>query len=168
MNKRQIIKQVTSGDFSPEKCITKKCSAVSGYVKEINRRINVEKQNKELVKENALYQEAIDSLLLMVRDLVTPNFPAMEFLQQKLVNVPEVTQTHKFVRDEVINFYIITQFEDFNAEMKIADSIRQLISVFKNLRFDYMVIPKCDMNLDDIIPKDAKLIYSKREEIILG
>lgn len=161
MSKKQVTKQITLEDFSPEKCMTKKCSVVSGYLKEINLRINVEKQNKELVKENALFQEAINSLLLMVRDLVTPNYPAMEFLQQKLVDIPEVVQTYSFVRDEIINLWIITQYEDFEAEMKIADSMRQLLSVFRNIRFDYMVIPKYDASLEDAVPQDSKLIYSK-------
>jgi hypothetical protein len=97
MNNNQLTEQTNSGGFSPEKCMTKKCPACSGYVKEINKRINVEKQNKELVKENALYQKAIDSLALMVRDLVTPNYPAMEFLNQKLGDIPQVIHTYSLL-----------------------------------------------------------------------
>jgi hypothetical protein len=50
--------------------------------------------------------------------------------------------------------------------MKIADSIRQLMAIFRNIRFDYMVIPNYNSALEDVIPQDSKLIYTKKGNVI--
>ena len=56
---------------------------------------------------------------------------------------------------------MVADGEDFETEMEIADAFRELMSIFRNLRFDYMVIPKSDIPLDEIIPKDSVVVYSK-------
>jgi hypothetical protein len=56
---------------------------------------------------------------------------------------------------------VVADGEDFETEMEIADAFRELMSIFRNLRFDYMVIPKSDIPLDEIIPKDSVVVYSK-------
>ena len=149
-------------DHVPKICLSKKCGLLSGYFRETNRRINLEDQIRELKERKAEYENAIDSLLSMVKELLSPDYPAINFFREKLANIPQVTQAHCFVTDQVINLWTIIEEEDFEAEMQIADSLVELMRIFKNLRFDFMIIPKYDMAIEQIVPEDSRIIYSKK------
>ena len=148
-------------DYVPKICLSRKCGLLSGYFKEANLRINLEDQIRELKEQKAEYENAMDSLLSMVRELLSPHYPAINFFREKLANIPQVTQAHYFVTDQVINLWIITGEEDFEAELQIADSLVELMRIFKNLRFDFMIIPNYDMAIEQIVPEDSQIIYPR-------
>jgi len=156
---KEVIGQ--NDEFFPQTCISKKCLTMRQYIKEVNRRINVDKQNKMLLKENILYQTALDSLSAMIRDLVNPNYPAIEFVRERLSDITKVYKAYYFVSEDIINIWVVTEDEDFDSEIEIADMFRELMVIFKNLKFDYMVIPKYNIALEEIMPKEATVIYSK-------
>ena len=156
-----IDEEVETEEHIPKICLSRKCDALSRYFREANLRINLEEQNRRLKEERALYKNAMDSLLAMVKELLSPNYPAINFLRERLKNIPEVTQAYFFITDQVINLWIVTKEEDFEAEMKIADILGELISVFSNLRFDFMIIPRYDIALNEVAPEDSQVIFSR-------
>jgi hypothetical protein len=151
---------VNEEDFAPKTCLSKKCSALSEYIKETSLRIDLEKQIKTLKKQNASYKEAVGSLLVAIQDLLTPQYPAINFLRERLRSIPKVAQAYYFLTEDVINLWIITKEEDFEAEKKIADALVDLMSIFKNLRFDFMIIPNSDACLHETMPENSKIIVS--------
>lgn len=156
-----LTEEETRAKQIPRACLSRKCNAISGYFREESLRIDLERQNKKLKKKNALYREAIDSLIGSIKDLLHPHYPAINLLREKLTNIPRVIKACYFVTDAVINLWIITEEEDFEAEMQIASALRELFSIFENLRFDFMIIPKYDMRLEEVIPEDSQMIFSK-------
>ena len=142
-------------------CLSKKCSLLTGYFRETNRRINLEEKNRELREQNSIYKHAMDSLLGVIKELLNPNYPALNFFREKLMNTSQVTQAYYFVTDQVINLWIITEEEDFDAEMQIADSLVELMRIFRNLKFDFMIIPKYDIPIEQIVPENSQIMYSR-------
>lgn len=147
--------------YVPKICLSRKCGLLSGYFREANLRINLEDQIRELKEQKVEYKNAMDTLLSLVKELLSPNYPAINFFRERLANIPQVTQAHCFVTDQVINLWTIIEKEDFEAEMQIADSLVELMRIFKNLRFDFMIIPKYDMAIEQIVPEDSQIVYSK-------
>jgi len=155
-------KTVTRKKHVPKNCLSRKCGLLSGYFRDANLLTNLEDQIRGLKEQKVEYENAIDSLLSMVKELLSPNYPAINFFREKLANIPQVTQSHYFVTGQVINLWTIIEEEDFEAEMQIADSLVELMRVFRNLRFDFMIIPKYDMTIEQIVPEDSQIIYSKK------
>ncbi|MEM2970898.1 MAG: hypothetical protein QW270_00535 [Candidatus Bathyarchaeia archaeon] len=145
----------------PRECLSRKCVALSEYFRESALRIDLERQNKKLKKQNALYRKAVDSLLASIKELLHPYYPAINLLRERLKEIPKVTQAYYFVTEEVINLWIITEEENFETEMKIIENLRELFSVFRNLLFDFMIIPRDDIPLEEIIPANSQLIFSR-------
>jgi hypothetical protein len=156
-----MLEEEKVGEQIHKRCLTRKCSALSGYIRESNLRINLERQNRKLAEQNSIYKKAIDSLIAMVGELLSPHYPVTNFLREHLQDIPRVTKAYSFITDNVINLWIITEEEDFEAEMEIADTLRELFSVFRNLSFDFMIIPRYDMNMEEAVPKDSQVIFSR-------
>jgi len=156
-----IDEEVETEEHIPKICLSIKCDALSRYFREATLRIDLERQIRKLKEERSSYRDAIDCLLAMVKELMSPNFPAVNFFRERIKDIPKVTQAYYFVTNEVINLLVITEEEDFEAEMEIADTLVELMSLFKNLRFDFMIIPKYDTRLDEIVPKDSQVIFSR-------
>lgn len=148
-------------DYVPKICLSRKCGLLTGYFRETNRRINVEEKNRELREQNSIYKHAVDSLLGLIKELLNPNYPAINFFKEKLMNISQVTQANYFVTDQGINLWVITEEEDFDAEMQIADSLVELMRIFRNLKFDFMIIPRYDIPIEQIVPKNSQIMYSR-------
>lgn len=149
-----------SEEFIPKVCLSTPCKAIKEYFRETSLRIDLERQNREIREENALYQEAISSLLNVIKNILTPNFPANNLLREKLKNIPNVINAYTFVNNDVINYWIIIEEENFEDELEIADAFRETLSVFNNLLFDFIIIPRQGVSLEKIVPKNSQLIYS--------
>lgn len=144
-----------------EVCMSKKCAALSGYFRESALRMDLERQNEKLREQNVLYRKAISTLLSSIRELLHPYCPAINFLRERLKDVPKVTQVFYFITDNVVNLWIITEEEDFETEMKIVENLRELFSIFRNLLFDFMIIPKGETPLEELIPQNAERVFSR-------
>lgn len=145
----------------PRICLSIKCKAKSEYLREATLRINLERQLAKITEENSLYKDAISSLLASVNELLRPDYPAFIFLREHLQNTKEVVGVSYCFTDDVINIWIVIDEENFEVEMKIAETLRELLSLFRNLRFDFIVIPKYETHLESLIPNDARMLYSR-------
>lgn len=149
----------------PKVCFSKECAIKSEYFREAVRGVDLEKQLKKIRKENMLYRNAMNALLLGIKELLTPDNAVLNLLRERLYHVKEVTDIYYFVTNEVINIWIAIKEENFEAEMEIAEILCELTSTFRNLRFDYMVIPKYDMALEEYLPQGIKKILLPSESV---
>ena len=147
-------------DAVPKNCLATKCKAMNEYFKETNLRINLERQNREIKEQNIMYQEAISSLLNMIKGMFTPNFPANNLFREYLQNIMNVNSAYSFINNEVINYWVIIKEENFKTELEIANAFRQVVLIFRNFLFDLMIIPKQGLSLEDIVPANSQLIFS--------
>jgi len=155
-----ILKESLSGDEVIRKsCLEKECPALRRYFRESVLRMDLERQNRKLKEENALYREAVDSLLRSIKELLHPYSPAIIFLRERLKEIPKITQAYYFVTDDVINIWIEIEEEDYEAEMKIIENLRELFYIFQNLLFDFMIVPKGDVPLKESMPEDYQTIF---------
>jgi hypothetical protein len=159
--KAELAELETENVRVPQPCFSRKCGAMSGYIKESNLRINLERQNKKLKEQNVLYKTATGSLLAMIKDLLSPNYPAVNFVRERLRDISAVSKAYYFVSDAVVNLWFFTEKEDFDAEMRIADTFCELASIFTNMRFDLMVIPKAQTQAENLLPSDIELFFSR-------
>jgi len=142
----------------PNICLEEGCPALKGYFRESVLRMDLERQNKKLREENAYYRKAIGSLLKSIKELLHPHNPAIRFLRERLKDIPEVTQAYYFVFNDVINIWIEIEEEDYEVEMKIINSLRELFYIFSNLLFDFMIVPKGEIPLEKLVPVDRQII----------
>jgi len=145
----------------PRICLSMKCGAKTEYLREASLRVNLEHQLTKITTENKIYKDAIDSLLASVNELLRPDYPALIFVKERLQDMREVVELSYFLTDDIVNIWIVIDRENFEVEMKIAETLRELASVFRNLRFDFMVIPKHETPLESLIPNDGKTLYSR-------
>lgn len=140
-------------------CLARSCKIKSEYFREAIRRSSLEKELRRITRENELYKKATNLLMLEINDLLKPNSAAIKFVKESLSKMPEVDSSYYFVKNEVINIWIITKEENFEAEIKIAEILRELLHIFENLRFDFMVIPKYEIKLKEILSSDSEKIF---------
>ena len=91
--------------------------------------------------------------------MLTPDHAVLNLLRERIHHVKEVTDIYYFVTNEVINIWTAIREENFEVEMEIEEILCELTSTFRNLRFDYMVIPKYDMALEEFLPQGIKKAY---------
>lgn len=149
----------------PKVCFSRECTLKSEYFRTALRKVNLEKQLKKLRKENTLYKAAMSALLLEIKELLTPDHAVLNFLRERLCHIEEISDICYFVTNEVINFWIAIEEEDFEVEMEIAEILCELTSTFRNLRFDYMVIPKYDTSLEEYLPQGTQRISLPTESV---
>ena len=145
----------------PRICLAMKCRAKTEYFREASLRIDLEQQLARMTRENEIYKDAVNSLLVRVSELLRPDYPALNFVRERLHNMREVAKVLYFLTEDIINIWIVIDEENFEVEMKIARTLRELASVFRNLRFDFMVIPTHETPLESLIPNDTKTLYSR-------
>lgn len=143
----------------PRICFTKRCAVKSEYFRETVLRASLERQLKKVREENELYRNAVGALLVGIRELLTPDNAVLNLLRERLCHVEEVTEIYYFVTNEVINMWIAIKEENFEVEMEIAEILCELTSTFRNLRFDFMVIPKYDMPIEEFLPQNIKKVH---------
>lgn len=148
----------------PRTCLARECGLKSLYLKETVRAEKLLKQLQRITEKNEIYRKAIDSLLSSVKELLKPDHAALNLLKERLTPVEEVLGLYYFVSNEVINLWILIREENFEAEMEIADSLGELFSVFRNLRFDFIVVPLYNMEINKILPREMKKVFSKLPE----
>jgi len=136
----------------------RRCEFRSAYFREAVRYVNLERELERVTEQNELYKKAISLLLLEIKELLEPNYAALNLFKKRMSLIPEVTGVYYFIQNEVINIWTIIEKENFDVEMKIAESQCELLSIFQNLRFDFMVIPRCDRRLEDILPPNSMKI----------
>ena len=141
------------------RCLEEECPVLKGYLRESALRMDLERQNKKLKEEIALYRKAVDSLLKSIKELLHPHNPAIIFLRERLKKIPKVTQAYYFVTDNVINIWIEIEEEDYEVEMKIIEILRELFYIFRNLLFDFMIVPKGDVSLKEFMPENYQTIF---------
>lgn len=146
---------------APEVCLSRKCGLRGEYFRETLRREKLEKQLERVTAENQKYKRAVTVLLSSIGDLLKPDHAALNLLRERLFPIPEVTGLHYFVSDGVINLWIVTREENFEIEMRIADSLVELFSIFRTLRFDFVIIPRYDLSLEEILPSESVRLFSK-------
>jgi len=147
--------------LTPRKCLSERCELRSAYLRETLRAETLKKQLQRVTEQNEAYKKAVTTLLSNISDLLKPSNSALVLLKERLFPLPQVSSLYYFVSDGVINLLIITQEEDFETEMRIAESLTELFSVFSDLRFDFMIIPKYDLDIKEILPSMSKKLFSK-------
>lgn len=140
-------------------CLARSCKLKSEYFKEAVRRASLEKELRRITRENKFYKSAMNLLMVEVNELLKPNSAAIKFVKENLAKIPEIDSVYYFVKNGIINIWVMTKEENFEAEMKIADTLRELLYIFESLRFDFMVIPKYEMKLEEILSPDSKKIF---------
>ena len=145
----------------PRICLARECGLKTLYFREVVHAEELLKQLERVTKKNQIYREAIASLLSSVKELLKPDHAALNLLKERLSSVAEVLGVYYFVKNEVITLWVLIKEENFEAEMEIADSLAELFSVFRNLRFDFMVVPVYDMEIKKILPHEAEMVFSK-------
>jgi len=145
----------------PEGCLSRRCNVRSLYLRETLQREELERELEKVTVENEIYKKAVALLLSSIKDLLKPDHVALNLLKERLLPIIEVSSLHYFVVDGVINLWIITREENYEAEMKIAESLADLFSLFRNLRFDFMIIPKYDLRLEEVLPSESITVFSK-------
>jgi len=145
--------------ITPRGCLSRRCDLRSAYFRETFRVEKLEKQLERVSREKEMYEKAAVSLLTTIKDLLKPDYAALNLLRERLFPIPEVAALYYCVSDGVINLWIITPEENFEAEMKIADSLAELFSIFRNLKFDFMIVPRYDMKIEEIVPSGSKEVF---------
>ena len=140
-------------------CLEEECPALKSYFKESNLRIDLERQNEKLKEENALYRAAIASLLEALKEALHPRSPIINFLKEQLNKIPQVTQAHYFVTDNVVNIWIEIEKDDYEIEMRVIKTLHELYRIFRNLLFDFMIVPRNDVSLREMLPEDHRTIF---------
>jgi len=144
--------------IEPKKCLSRRCGIRSLYFREAVERVSLERELERVTRQNQFYKEAVNTLLVELRELISPDNAALTMFKDRLSSIPGFLDAYYFVSDGVINIWTIIEKEDIDAEMKIAEAQCDLLYIFQSLRFDFMVIPKYDQDVSGFLPSEAKKI----------
>lgn len=129
------------------------------FLKELVLREHFEEISTKLKKENEFYRNAIKSVLNGIKKMITPNHAVMNFLRTELKDELEILNAYFFVRDDVINVWVIIKNENLDVERMTAEVLGKMFSIFEDIKFDFMIIPIQGLKKEDILPLDSKKIF---------
>jgi len=90
-----------------------------------------------------------------------PDHVILNLLKDRLSEMSDVLSLHYLISDGVINLWIIIREENFETEMRIAESLAELFRLFRDSRFDFMIVPKHDLAVDEYLPSGKSTVFSK-------
>lgn len=155
------IYKTTELEVSPAECLAKRCDVRRMALRKTIEVEELEEQLRRVSKEKELYEEAVVVLMSTIKEMLRPDHAALNLLKGRLAGIPEILALHYFVSDGVINIWIVTKEENLKIEMEIADSLAELFHVFRNLRFDFMIVPKHDLDPQELLPSDSIAVFSR-------
>jgi len=145
----------------PKECLTKECGLKGLYFREAIYREDLERQLRRVTAQKERYRRATVALLSEIKELLSPDHAALNLLRERLNPINEVCGLYYFVSEGIINLWVIVNEDNFEVETKVAEYLSELFSIFRNLRFDFMIIPRDDLDLSEILPSGSRKVFSK-------
>jgi len=146
--------------FSTE-CLAQPCKLRSLFLRETIRREKLERQIETLEKENEAYREAIEVILSGIRNRIRPDIIPLVMLKERLEKMKNARGLFYLVREKTIYFWIFIGNEDPETELILAQELSNIFSTFRDMRFDFIIIPLNGMEIEDLLPLNAIEVFKK-------
>jgi phage terminase large subunit GpA-like protein len=98
-------------------------------------------------KEDAIkyYEEVIASLSQVMLEMAKGNAPVFIFLREELSKIKQVTSIYyDILEDESFDMWVVIKESDLNVEREVSQIFRKSLKAFRNIDFDFMILPKID------------------------
>jgi phage terminase large subunit GpA-like protein len=140
------LKQMVIRKFIPiEESLSHQCYIKKGY---FENKIRLENMEKTLMnKEDAIkyYEEVIASLSQVMLEMAKGNAPVFIFLREELSKIKQVTSIYyDILEDESFDMWVVIKESDLNVEREVSQIFRKSLKAFRNIDFDFMILPKID------------------------
>lgn len=161
-------KIIDLGDFKWKvpnvlKCPYSKDIICYPLAKEVEHRLSVEHELKEVGHEKREYEKAFNSLFSTISKLLEPTNAAFNLFIERISQILDVEEVYVFMAEDAIDIWTITKKRNFDAEEKIIEAECEIMRIFRDIDFDFMILPREGRNLKEILPSNGKRIYPSSE-----
>lgn len=84
---------------------------------------------------------------------------ALRHYVDRLEEIPEVESIYLIRKEDILDIWTIITESNLEVEEKIANVQCEILRIYENLDFDFMIFPRFGSNIDEFLPNNAKKIF---------
>lgn len=115
-----------------------------------------DERGKRIVLETRVEQYKNDFALVLQQ--IVESF-ALKHYVERLAGIPELEFIYLIRKEDILDVWTIISESNLEVEEKIANVQCELLRIYENLDFDFMIFPRFESNIDEFLPNDAEKIF---------
>ncbi|WP_287588255.1 hypothetical protein [Candidatus Borrarchaeum sp.] len=120
-----------------------------------------EHELREIKEKLGEYKTVTKMLFEIINRTLLPYNAVLNIYSEKISKIKEVEAVYIFLRDNVIDIWTIIKEDDFDVKRKIAEVQGEIVDVFQEVLFDFLILSKEDIEADQSLLEDSIEIYQK-------
>lgn len=84
---------------------------------------------------------------------------ALKHYVDRLEEIPELEAVYLIKKEDILDIWTIITESNLEVEEKIANVQCELLRIYENLDFDFMIFPRFGANIVELLPNDAIKIF---------
>lgn len=115
-------------------------------------------KNYFLMNNLEKYKQDMNSLLKQLSFLF-----AIKLYVDRIHELPIVESVHVVEKEDITDIWTVIREGNLDLEERIAEAQCELMRIHRELDFDFMVIPRFDREVEELLPSDSKQVYPENK-----